>query len=778
MKPRLYNQNNEYLCTLSHATKVGYKHKLNELHTAHFSLPIGDPKNAQCLTHNIVEIFAGDVSKGKYRILEEPECEITNKGEVITYNCEFAVAFLLDDVIDGYSEIGGTSINTRYDLDWILAKQTTQRWVLDQCAFTRYFQYKFEQTSLLDATFSIPTCFDQDYRWAYDTSVYPWRINLIQQETIPSCEIRRKVNMVYIKRSVDGSLLCTRLYPKGYGEGVNQLTIADVNGGVAYLDADTQSKWGIKSSFFVDRRFENASSLKARAQQILEGIKNPYITYKAKAIDLSRVTGLAWHTFDEGKCVRMYDDVSGLVVNSIITEFGQEDVDGDPLDCDITISNETRDIASTIEELAKRTAISETYSQGATNIFCIPFSGSADPTHPKKVKIYIDESCRKINKLLVYWELENFRANSKGAASGGGSIISSAAGGAQTQTSGAGGNGTQTSAAGGAQTITQPVSVSTSNNTTGNPKDMESGYTKANTDVETARDTGASSLNTTGSAGAYENTGAATGNTGSGGAVTTGGSSAGNTGSGGGADTGNASGYTANATASHAHSVNSHRHYVNAVDTYSSYASTSTGESDNTSHNHGLGAHAHTNSTHTHSMNHTHTGGSHTHDLGSHTHTIGAHAHSMSHTHGIPTHTHGMNHYHMVNTLITIPSLTIIIESHTHSVSIPSHTHSVTINEHTHSVTLTPHEHDLVYGIFEGGIASAVTMKVDGTDVPTSYTTGTDEVDIVEWLSKDGGGKIERGIWHTLEIYPDALTDIEGCAYVQTFIQSVGGGDY
>jgi phage minor structural protein len=624
LKPRLYNQTNGYLCTLSHATKVGYSHKLNDLHTAHFSLPIGDPKNAQCLTHNVVEIFAGNVSKGKYRILEEPECEITDKGEVITYNCEFVIAFLLDDVIDGYTEIGGHTFKTQQDLDWILDKQLTPRWVRDTCAFSREFQYKFEQTSLLDAYFSIPTCFDQDYRWTYDTTVYPWKSSLVQQETIPSCEIRRKVNMVYIKRSVDGSLLCTRLYPKGYGEGINQLTIADVNGGVAYLDADTQSKWGIKCSFFTDLRYEIADSLKARAQQILESVKNPYVTYTAKAVDLSRVTGLPWHTFDEGKCVRMFDDVSGLVVNSIITEFSQDDVDGDPLDCDITISNKTRDVASSLEELAKRTAISETYSQGATNIFCIPFLGSADPSHPKKVKIYIDESCRKINKLLIYWELTNFRANSTGAAYAGGYATTSNNGGGQTTTSSTDGGSTPTSSSGGGTTRTTSVS--------------ESGINASNAGTHLA--TGQPIVAGT-----------------------------------------------------------DHYHTITVAQT-------------------------------------------------NHTHVLNGHSHSVT------------------------------LYDHTHTVTISPHAHTVTVNDHTHSISIPAHEHAIVYGIYEGGIASSVTMKVDGNDVPAASTTGTNELDIVQWLSKDGGGKIERGIWHTLEIIPDTLTDIEGCAYAQVFIQSVGGGDY
>ena len=52
------------------------------------------------------------------------------------------------------------------------------------------------------------------------------------------------------------------------------------------------------------------------------------------------------------------------------------------------------------------------------------------------------------------------------------------------------------------------------------------------------------------------------------------------------------------------------------------------------------------------------------------------------------------------------------------------------------------------------------------------------EMDIVQYLAKDGDGKITRGTWHEIKIVPDSLTRIEANLFVQTFVQSVGGGDY
>ena len=128
----------------------------------------------------------------------------------------------------------------------------------------------------------------------------------------------------------------------------------------------------------------------------------------------------------------------------------------------------------------------------------------------------------------------------------------------------------------------------------------------------------------------------------------------------------------------------------------------------------------------------------------------GAHIHP-AHTHTIPNHTH------------TIPN-------HTHT--IPEHTH--TVSAHTH--TIKDHTHEIQFGIYEGLTASKATIKVDGTTLPAQ--SGYGDIDIVAYLSKDEGGKILRGAWHTVEILPDTMSRIVGAVFCQTFCNSRGGGDY
>jgi len=127
-------------------------------------------------------------------------------------------------------------------------------------------------------------------------------------------------------------------------------------------------------------------------------------------------------------------------------------------------------------------------------------------------------------------------------------------------------------------------------------------------------------------------------------------------------------------------------------------------------------------------------------------------------------HSHGA-HSHAVN-----------IPSHTHNVSAPSHSHNVSIPSHQHQITLPDHTHAITHGIYTGGSASQLTLRVDGVLVGT-FGNSISSRDIVAQLSKDDGGRIQRG-WHTITITPNALTRVECDLSVQLFANSRGGGQF
>lgn len=444
---RVYDSNMRKLAYLENAYNIGYSLKLNELWTAQFTLPATDQKNIYCQPFNYVEIFDSGERIELFRIM--PSTLTRNSEGNIVYQCEHVLATLMDDVLFQYHQIGNIGVGTVSVLRYILDHQLIKRWQLRNCDFDRQFEYKWENENLLSALFSVPQPFNEDYRWEFDTTGTTWRLDLKRLPTQFVADIIYKKNMVEIKKEVDPSTIVTRLYCLGYGEGDNQLNICSVNGGIPYLEANTAT-YGIKSSILVDRRFENAETLKAYGQSILDELKNPFKSYSVRAIDLHRKSPSKYERYFPGDIVRVIDKEDNIIENLPIVTVSKSDITGAPGDIEVEIAKRTRDIASSISSLQDRTRINEVYAQGATNQMIVPFADNADESNPATMKIYIPDTMVRINKCILNYQLDNFRAYSKAIEGGGATTQSTNDGGASTQTSSSGGEGTQTSSYGGA----------------------------------------------------------------------------------------------------------------------------------------------------------------------------------------------------------------------------------------------------------------------------------------------------------------------------------------
>lgn len=452
--PQIFDRNMKRLAYLDNAMSVGYTLEANSLWTATFTMPADDKKNQYCEPLNYVEIFDGDERIDLFRIIGED----LERGDGATrfYNCEHVLATLLNDVLFQYHQCGGTGIRTAAVLNYILSRQTVKNWVLGSCGFARQFEYNWENSTLLSALFAVPECFDSEYLWEWDTTGYPWTLSLIAPSEKLKSEIRYAKNMTNIKKTLDATGLANRIYALGYGEGVNQLTIAGVNGGLPYVeDALSIEKYGLCSTILVDTRYEVAENLKAYAKQILRESAEPYVSYEIGAIDLHRLTKDAFSRFRPGEIVRVIDDEDKINLRTRIVSVTKDDAQGDPGTVTVTIANKSQDIAGSISDLQSRALIGETYAQGSTNQQIYNFADNADTSHPATLKLYISESVVRINKMLLNIQFEPFRAFERAVKGGGGQTTSS--GGGQTTSSGGGsttssGGGSTTSAGGGATT--------------------------------------------------------------------------------------------------------------------------------------------------------------------------------------------------------------------------------------------------------------------------------------------------------------------------------------
>lgn len=430
---------------LENAFNVAEEQRINAVWTLRFSLPWNDPKARFCKPFHYVRHDGGEL----YRIMPE-----TLEGEETgscTYQCEHVLATLMDGVLFGYHVVGNLGTYTADCIRYVLEHQHEKHWVLDRCDFRNQFEYGWEQESLLSALFSIAAPLKGPYLWRTDTSNYPWRLSLVKLDTAgkPELYLRRRHNMGAFRRERNPQQIVTRLYPLGYGEGVNQLTIAGVNGGVPYLQSSQAlvDQYGLIERVWTDRRYEDPESLKAAAQAMLEELQEPAASYEVGFQELSSAD---WDKAEVGCRVRLVFPELGESVDTFVTQVDRDY--GDVTRSSIVVANKETSIASSLADMADRQRIEMSYAQGATQLYSQALQGNAAADKGLVMDFFIPAEMRIINKVLAKVRMGPFRAYSQSTQSRESQVVSSSTSDSGVSTSSSGGGAATTSGGGGGVT--------------------------------------------------------------------------------------------------------------------------------------------------------------------------------------------------------------------------------------------------------------------------------------------------------------------------------------
>ncbi len=439
------------VAVLENAHNVSEEQRINAVWQLRFSLPWDDPKNQFCKPFHYVRHDGGEL----YRIM--PEALNVEETGAYTYQCEHVLATLIDNVLFGHHVVGNLGVYTEDCIRYVLDHQLVKNWVLDQCDFRRQFEYGWEQESLLSALFSIANPLPGPYLWRTDTSYYPWKLSLKRLEAgRPELYVRRRHNMGTFHRDRDPQQIVTRIYPKGYGEGVNQLGIESVNGGVPYLQSPQAvvDKYGLIERVWVDRRYEDPESLKAAAQAMLDELQEPAVSYEVGFQELSSAD---WDRAEVGRRVRVVFPELGERVDTFVTQVNRDF--GDVTQSSIVVANKETSIASSLADMADRQRIEQTYAQGATQLYAQALQANCDSRKGAVMDFFIPVEMRIVNKVLAKIRMGPFRAYSQSTQSqearaavtnyaGEQSSTSSSGGGSVTSTAGGGGVTTDTGKSG------------------------------------------------------------------------------------------------------------------------------------------------------------------------------------------------------------------------------------------------------------------------------------------------------------------------------------------
>jgi phage minor structural protein len=433
----LYDKDLNFLGPADHVTRHGYTLKLNELSGAQIEAPVGDPVNERITVGaSFARIWDGESFIGTFRFASAAAGH--ESGGTVSYSLDGAECTLLDDIIPGHLELGGTGMPTADVLTAILSYQTTRRWRVGTCDFSDEFQYNFEDVTLLEAIMSLGEVLTEDYRIVFDTYTTPWTVSFVRLSGVPEASLTYHRNLQRMKRTIDGALV-TRLYGRGYGEGDNQLTIASVNNGRPYIDApaEIRERYGTRCGIHVDTRQTDAETLMAQMQRILAAGQTPRVSYDVTAVDLYRESGEAWDRMDVGAMVRVLDETLPEEVSCRVTQLEKADVDGDPGGLKVVLDTGGADTAEQLNEVLEKIGVHELYSQGATSMYSIRGAENADSTHPMELDFYIPGNVLRINSCLLKWKKQPYRVDFRMAASAGGSQQTSASGGGATITTAA-----------------------------------------------------------------------------------------------------------------------------------------------------------------------------------------------------------------------------------------------------------------------------------------------------------------------------------------------------
>lgn len=400
----IFDKSRKRVAICENAYDVSEDQKINALWYLYFSLPFDDPKTEYCQPFNYVRCDGGEL----YRIM--PATKTIDETGGIAYQCEHVLATLLDNVLFGYHVVGNLGVYTSDCINYVLNHQLTQNWVLDTCEFARQFEYGWEQENLLSALFSIASPLS-GYMWETDTTVYPWRLSLrnIAADTKPALYVRHSWNMLSYEESSDPQQICTRLYPLGYGEGVNQLGIASINNGVPYLQSPQSyiDKYGIVERIWIDRRYEDVESLKSAAQVMLDELQEPVRQF---TIGFAELDASDYNIAKIGKRMRVEDPDTKEKIDTYIT--GIKYTMGDITTSELTVANRSTDIASSVADMADRQRIEQAYAQGATQLYAQTLQANCDASNGAVMNFYLPEDMRIINKIMVKVKMGSFRAYS------------------------------------------------------------------------------------------------------------------------------------------------------------------------------------------------------------------------------------------------------------------------------------------------------------------------------------------------------------------------------
>lgn len=308
-----------------HPVSMSIEDNLTPLSTASMTLAEGE----HVRLHDWLELYTDRGSAGIFRVRSVTETYTADSS----VEMEHGACVLGDAILPGEGTLSGTpgEIVTQ-----MLAHQTMKvagrvPWVFGSSAVSGAQSFDYDNNNILSALIEFVESID-GCALDFDQSAFPWRVNIIQKETTPSCEGRLSRNLRSVSVTLDDSELCTRIY-------------CDKLPAPGYIDGPNIAVWGGICKTISATDDVTQESLTDYIQRYLEDHKDPKVSIEIDADDFSTVTGEPIDRFVKGRLFRLALPDYGVTLEERILSVRTGSVYGDKYNVRLTLANNIRDTA-------------------------------------------------------------------------------------------------------------------------------------------------------------------------------------------------------------------------------------------------------------------------------------------------------------------------------------------------------------------------------------------------------------------------------------------------
>jgi hypothetical protein len=238
--------------------------------------------------------------------------------------------------------VGGASVCTAVQAArYVLNRQSD--WVLGTFGYSKSAPYNFNSDSLMDALETISSSLLTPF-WTYDTTVYPFRLNITQPSDAVQCEMRTDRNIRTLKRTIDRTRMFTRFYP--IGKDNKKIS------GNGYVSRN-ENIYGIVCHVETDNGLDTEDKLRAWAEEKLQNHSEPLVTVNISGLELSEATGEPLDRLVLGTVCRVPLPEYNTTITERITKISWSDKIADPESVTMTLANQVEDVASIVNKQNK-----------------------------------------------------------------------------------------------------------------------------------------------------------------------------------------------------------------------------------------------------------------------------------------------------------------------------------------------------------------------------------------------------------------------------------------